>query len=1068
MKIKLIIFLLFFAESFIAQQYNFQKYSIEKGLPRSGTYTLIQDDEGYLWVGTQGGGVAVFDGHTFKELKYNDQLPSQIVRVIFQDSKGIFWFGTTKGLAKYDSKTLQTFTTSDGLSDNFIRSICEDNDGNIWIGTSNGLNKYDGTDFTKYSIEDGILDYKVRIVFSDSKGYIWIGSDLGIVKYKDNKFIKYEHNWDLPHPLILDIYEDSKGIIYIGTKKGLGVQNGYKFKTYDLKDGIIYERIKTITEDKSGNIWLGTKKGISKFSNNKFINYSENNGISNHRIRDLISDTEGNIWFATYYGGINKLSENDFVTFTTNEGLSSHQVFSIFQTSEKEIILGTVDGISKLQFNNDGSFDTIINHTSKLKETKINDIFKDSYSNLWYATDKGILLKSKDSELIINKDQGLSSNEITCIYQKDKNNFWIGTKEGLNLLHFNAYPNIFQISNLDSNSTSKHVSSIIKDSNSVVWLGFRDGGVSIYKDSIFSIIESISNKNITTLIKDDRSTIWIGTENNGIYAFDFNDYDEYILHLGINEGLSSNHISSFVFDNNKDLWVASLKGVDKIHFINERGINNIFNFGIKDGLKAIEMNSNSILSDINGNIWIGSVDGVSVRYNNTIRINEEKLPVLHFTSLMIHNESFYQEVLLETFTSFDEKNEYEFDYIGKNHFELEFIGLYYSKPEEVKYKWILEGYDVSWSSPSNTNKLKYSNLPAGKYEFKLLSCNENGVWNKEERKIKLIINPPFWQKPLFIILIILCFGLLIFGIFQWRLSKLKKAKKHLEEKIKDATFELRKEKKIIEEKNSQINSQNLKLEEFNKSIKDSIVYARRIQSAIMKPSSTSQYLHLKNKMFIYYQAKDIVSGDFYWFNDIEDSSYVTVADCTGHGVPGALISMIGMTTIRQIVFENKTIQPNDLLFELRNRIIKALDYDSEDSSKDGMDIAFCKIDWKKNILYFSGANNPLYLIRNNELIEIKPDRMPIGNHDFSSKKFTLHEVNLQKNDMIYIFSDGFHDQFGGDKGKKYKSRQFKLFLQSIYDMNIKKQKTALENEFNRWKGNYEQIDDICIVGIKIT
>ena len=222
------------------------------------------------------------------------------------------------------------------------------------------------------------------------------------------------------------------------------------------------------------------------------------------------------------------------------------------------------------------------------------------------------------------------------------------------------------------------------------------------------------------------------------------------------------------------------------------------------------------------------------------------------------------------------------------------------------------------------------------------------------------------------------------------------------------------------------------------------------------------------KSFIFFKPKDVVSGDFYWvFKDKEENIFFTVADCTGHGVPGAFMSMIGTSLLNEIIVEKGIKETNKILDEMRALIIKSLNQDYNDDQKDGMDISICKLNLKKNSLEFSGAHNPLLVVSKGEIKTYKGDSQAVGLETVKIKPFTKHSISLQKNDMIYIYSDGYQDQFGGENGKKYMAANFKKFLLKISKEEEKKQNKLLEIELANWMKNEEQIDDICIMGVRV-
>ena len=287
----------------------------------------------------------------------------------------------------------------------------------------------------------------------------------------------------------------------------------------------------------------------------------------------------------------------------------------------------------------------------------------------------------------------------------------------------------------------------------------------------------------------------------------------------------------------------------------------------------------------------------------------------------------------------------------------------------------------------------------------------------------------------------------------------------------------RKQKKIIEIKNTETEFQKKIIEEKSKEITDSINYASRIQQAML---TSEEYIskYLPADYFILYQPKDIVSGDFYWaFEKIISSGnaknneskvfYLATSDCTGHGVPGAFMSLLNISFLNENVIERNIIEPNKILNEQRKEIIKALNPKGTENSKDGMDCVLCRFDFNSMLLTFAAANNPLWLMRNGKIIEYFPDKMPVGKYNEADKEFTQQTIQLQKDDIVYTFTDGYTDQFGGPNGKKFKHKQFEELLLSNHHLPMKEQHSILEKTINSWKGKLEQVDDILVIGIKI-
>ena len=284
----------------------------------------------------------------------------------------------------------------------------------------------------------------------------------------------------------------------------------------------------------------------------------------------------------------------------------------------------------------------------------------------------------------------------------------------------------------------------------------------------------------------------------------------------------------------------------------------------------------------------------------------------------------------------------------------------------------------------------------------------------------------------------------------------------LERKVVERTEEVVRQKQEIEVKNKE-------LEVLYKHVTDSIRYAKRIQESILPPESLMR--KLLPQSFVFYKPKDIVSGDFYWISEKKDKVVFSVIDCTGHGVPGAFMSLVGYNLLKEIMDTMDELRPSVILDRLSAGVRNTLHQFDKTSAKDGMDIALCVVDKQKMELQYAGAFSPLYLVRNDNMQEIKADKLLIGytySDDHHARDYTNHSVKLQKNDCVYVFSDGYHDQFGGEKGRKFMVANFRQLLLDIHNQPIDTQREELEKRFDEWKGQQDQVDDICVMGLKIT
>lgn len=325
---------------------------------------------------------------------------------------------------------------------------------------------------------------------------------------------------------------------------------------------------------------------------------------------------------------------------------------------------------------------------------------------------------------------------------------------------------------------------------------------------------------------------------------------------------------------------------------------------------------------------------------------------------------------------------------------------------------------------------------------------------KENEILNLKVKSESFIKTIFIIAAAVL-GVLVFFVFRG-LKQKQKANLALEEK-----------NKIIEEQKQTVEHQKHIVEEQNKDITDSIRYAERIQNAILPPDK--QWHSLLPQSFVFYKPKDILSGDFYWIEKKGDLVFVAAADCTGHGVPGALISIVNYNLLNKAVLEKDLNDPADILNYVNNQLIVALHQTYQESSvKDGMDISLCVLNTKTLELNYAGANNPIYIISDEILTQINADKFPVGAFiEEQIQTFNTKTVQLYKNDLIYLFSDGYADQFGGHKGKKFKYKQLKDILEENKHLPMEEQASILAQRFENWKGMLEQVDDVLIIGIRV-
>lgn len=396
---------------------------------------------------------------------------------------------------------------------------------------------------------------------------------------------------------------------------------------------------------------------------------------------------------------------------------------------------------------------------------------------------------------------------------------------------------------------------------------------------------------------------------------------------------------------------------------------------------------------------------------------------------------------------------------AKNKITFEFASNTIHNNALPLYSWRLVGDDDTWSEWSSISFLDFKNLLEGDYRLEVKAMDAYGNVSEIE-SFSFTIEKP-WYRTLWAFLIYLfLFGVIVYLAIVLGRRRLKKQNQRLETIVEQRTEEV-----VI--KNKELEKSYHAIAEQKQEITDSINYAQRIQRAILPLEETiQQYI---SEYFVLFRPKDIVSGDFYWFANTNGRSIFVCADCTGHGVPGAFMSMIGSDKLNQAILEAQLTNPADILSYLNKGIKKSLKQNEEEegASRDGMDATIISIDNESKHLQVSGAHNSLMLMRDGELTEFKASKVAVAGFTPEDQRYDLTEFQLQKGDCLYMTTDGYPDQFGGEKGKKLKITVFKRILAEICHLPMDEQKRYLENYLNNWMNNHEQIDDICVVGIRI-
>jgi ligand-binding sensor domain-containing protein/serine phosphatase RsbU (regulator of sigma subunit) len=1045
-RILIYLFLSLISVNSISQTYQFRNFSVNNGLDARFIYTINQDNQGFIWLGTSKG-ISRFDGFNFYQVESPDTLSTAFPVSSLIASDGTIYYGYSNGqVYRSVSNRLERIEGIDAFR---VNSILEEESGDIlFFSQSKGTYHFDPrSGSVPKRVTSPVSDLLYSAIFTID-GDLLIGTQKGLIltRFNNDQLEKLYESPDLSFSKVQAL------VMQPGTNRYfVGTEYDGVFSATLAGDSIIVERItedesinqarvQSLLIDASGYLWISTfGEGVFKVifdSENsgvkEFVSFNKTNGLTANDVKTLFQDNERNLWMGLYGDGVSILGSDAYSFYRPGNGKNDNNIVYVGEF-EGNLLAGTQGGFYLF----DAESGDVINYTdlsSKVGSVRI---------NMFHQIDDGSLLIGTDGNGVFHMEKNrrvsryYSSSNNLQNYINDINHegdiVWIATMGGV--IMSNSKTQDYSIYTTYERLPHNAVNHIIPDGKGKFYVATEGNrlytvdkttGVQSGKAVIYG---GVRNR-FQSLAIDSKGKIWGATLGAGVYCFS----GDSVWGLTTEDGLLKDFCYSILVDSRDNIWIGHEQGfsVYDQEMKQLRAFEDIFSEGA-------DCNKNSVFETSDGLVIFGTTEGIMV-YDYKKDQSRYVPPVSSIISVTINNIEYpFQE-------------SYQLPYKKRYDIKVNYVGLYYSDPEKVWYTTRLDNYDLDWSDPTFSRVTSFK-LSDGNYRFNLMSYNYDGVTDNQVVGFNLTIRKPAWRMWWFLLgMFILASGIVVI-IVRIRDRAQRRVKIYLEDELAERT-------KVV-----MIQKEEIELQ--NREITDSINYAQRIQASLLP--SVDKLSDAFNGSFVFYRPRDIVSGDFYWFEQVDSDRFLIVcADSTGHGVPGAFMSMIGSALIQEIVTRKEITRPSEVLSTLDREIARTLNQGEDGkTTSDGMDMVVCEFNKKTKLLRFASAMRPVILIMKGEQYYIRGNKNSVGGESVSDKYFDDQEYYLKENDSFYLFSDGLPDQFGGDIGKKMKIANLKKLIDDFKDEPMSKQYEILSNYFDEWKGDLDQVDDVLFMGIRV-
>ena len=795
-------------------QYGHRAWQTENGLPQNTVHSVVQTRDGYIWLATEGGLVrfdgvqfAVYDrqapahlrsstinclfesptesdrdplrdltdlssdlwigtedglvkrrGEVFTSFSVADGLPSNTIWSIFQDRARRLWVVTPEGLAQYENGRFQTFTIADGIAT--PASVAEGIDGSFWIGTRRGLQHFNTQGGGRVESNSLLGGFDIRAVAATRDGRVWAGTQSGLYYIDAGKGAAPILLQGLPSNEITSLTNARDGSLWVGTTKGAAAIQGRNIvAAYSAREGLTGDNVESFYQDREGAMWIATNRGVARVFQGHLDAFGAGVSLTGNVVLSVFEDHEGSLWLGTEAAGLDMVHDQKFTTYTTADGLPDDLTRAVIQDkSDGSMWVGTNGGGL-------GHFDhgklSKLTTSSGLSSDIVLALGNDASGDLWAGTPDGLNRIHQGNIKVLTSADGLVDDFVRSLYAASDGTLWIGTRRGLSHLENGRFTSYSRMEGLGSDL----VGAIVEDPDHSLWIATLDGLTHMdhRKFTTLTMRDGLTSNVITALYADQKGSLWIGTNQGGLNRL----HDGRITAYPPETTLLPDSIYAILEDAIGNLWLASRTGIYRVAkeqlnaFADGKSASiAATEYGTADGMRIAEASSGghpAAWKRTDGTMWFATLKGVAAVDPEHLRTNIVPPPVA-IDEVLIDDQPVSTAAPL-TLTP------------GKSRFEFHYTGLSFIAPQKVRFRYKLVGFDRDWIDAGSRRTAYYTNLSPGQYDFRVLACNNDGVWNETGAAIHFRLKPHFYQTYWFYLLLAAALALVAYCIDRWRLRQ---------------------------------------------------------------------------------------------------------------------------------------------------------------------------------------------------------------------------------------------------------------------------------------------------------